>query len=889
MSSAETDMRDRLQQALGDAYVVERELGGGGMSRVFVAEESALGRQVVVKVLRPELAEGLSAERFKREVRLAARLQHPHIVPLLAAGALPGGVLYYTMPYIEGDSLRARLEREGALPIATATRVARDIASALSYAHRQAVVHRDIKPENVLLSDGPAMVADFGIAKAISLSAADAADGDVRRSSTLTAAGTSLGTPAYMAPEQAAGDVVDHRADLYALGVVAYEMLAGRPPFDGRTAQQLLAAHATESPEPIGRRRPAVPPALGALVMRLLEKQPGDRPQTADEVLRALDTVTDTAATDARDTPVPMRRRVPTWALGVAAAAIAGAALGAAVARARKPPVVPIAAAILAPPGHELRPDASLALSPDGSRLAFVAADERGAVAIWIRALGKSEADRIDGTDGGSGPFWSPNGTSLGFFAAGQLRVLDLRAGTRRALCPAPRPGGGTWTSTGTIVYSPDFLSVPLFKVSAEGGACTQLTKYRPGDFDHRRPVALPDGRHVLFSSFRANAALVVDLETGEITEVRRPGNEAQFAPPNWLLFRDNSSTQFSPIYAQRFDLRALRPIGEPRVVLDRASGIGGLSRFAATERAFVALRPSASRVSLVRVDEHSAIVDSVVAPADAGPLASSANVAPSHDNRRIAFGGMGLWLHDRDRSVATRVRAETMPGQGILDPAWDPADSLIAYSTVYQGPIMLRLYHVATGTSDSLFASGRRNIRTPNWSPDGRTIAYQLSAGDTVPRDEIWLYNLADRRASRAWDSAANLASPRWSPDGAWMAYVSTETGAPEVYLRPMSGRGVAVPVSTSGGEAPRWRADGRALYYRAPDGAIMAVDVRLGAVTAALSQPHVAVASPPFTQTVRGFDVTPDGKQFIGIGRSERPVFTLLFDWPAQLLDAK
>ena len=302
------DVHDRLQRALGAAYTVERELGGGGMSRVFVADEAALGRKVVVKVLRPDLAEGLSSERFKREVRLAARLQHPHVVPLLASGELDGGVLYYTMPFVEGESVRARLDRDGALPVADVVRILRDAASALAYAHANGIVHRDVKPENILLSHGGAMVADFGIAKAISASIApDGADA-ARRSSTLTAAGTSLGTPAYMSPEQASGDVVDHRADLYALGVVAYEILAGRPPFEGRSAQQLLAAHATQAPEPIQRRRATVPDALGALVMRLLEKHPADRPQSATEVIAALDGVAATPRTAVTPDALPLGR-----------------------------------------------------------------------------------------------------------------------------------------------------------------------------------------------------------------------------------------------------------------------------------------------------------------------------------------------------------------------------------------------------------------------------------------------------------------------------------------------------------------------------------------------------------------------------------------------------
>ena len=268
-----TDLRGQLQEQLGDAYTLGRELGAGGMSRVFVADDNTLGRAVVVKVLRPDLAEGLSAERFKREIRLAASLQHPHIVPLLTAGELTQegtrSLLYYLMPLVEGESLRDRLTREGSLPIGDIVRLLRDVTSALVYAHRHSIIHRDIKPENILLAEGVAVVADFGIAKAIEAARKDDGSDDGQHASTLTQRGTSIGTPAYMAPEQAVGDAVNHRADLYALGVVAYETLAGRPPFDGRTAQHVLAAHATETPEPIERRRHTVPQGLSALVMQL--------------------------------------------------------------------------------------------------------------------------------------------------------------------------------------------------------------------------------------------------------------------------------------------------------------------------------------------------------------------------------------------------------------------------------------------------------------------------------------------------------------------------------------------------------------------------------------------------------------------------------------------
>ena len=543
-------------------------------------------------------------------------------------------------------------------------------------------------------------------------------------------------------------------------------------------------------------------------------------------------------------------------------------------------------ATLTAPTDHELRTDGSFALSADGARLAFAAADARGATAIWIRPLDEITATRVDGTEGGTGPFWSPDGSSLGFFSGGQLRVADLRSGTRRTLCPALRPGGGTWSSSGIIVYGPDFIAQPLFKVAAAGGACTQLTRYRPGDFDHRRPTALPDGRRVLFSSFRANVAFVADIATGEVTEVRRPGNEAQFAPPHWLLFRDPSGPhgQTGPIFAQRLDMKSLQPVGDPRIVIDRTIGLGALYRYSATSRALVAVRPITKPLALLSVNRQSSVVDSLIVPSGAGPLVSSANLGISRDEKSIAFGGLGMWLHARDRNVVTRVPVETEPGQGILDPAWSPGDSLIAYATVFRGPLMLRVYHVATGRSDSLFSPGRRNVRAPDWSPDGGRIAFVFAAGDTLPHDEIWMYSMAERRATRLFGGRGNLSSPRWSPDNRWMSYVSDASGAPEVYVRRVDGTGVEVPVSTTGGNFPRWRGDGRELYYRAPDGAVMAVSVQLGDA-AVLSKPRVVVSSPPFNTTARDVAVASDGGLFIGYGREEPPVFTLMLDWAARL----
>ena len=310
------DLREQLQRTLGDAYRVERELGGGGMSRVFVAQETALGRTVVVKVLHPEMAAAVSIERFRREIRVSAQLQHPHIVPVLTAGE-SGGLPYYTMPYVEGQTLRARLMSGGQLPVRTATLLLREIASALAYSHSHGVVHRDIKPENILISAGSAMVTDFGVAKALAASTVQTTDA-------LTSAGIALGTPAYMAPEQITADqTADARADLYAFGVVAYEMLTGSPPFAASSPQSLIAAHLTMQPESIDRRRSDIPPALGALVMHCLEKRPSDRPQSGAELAEALGKI----LSGEHDGVVQERRPGDARRMGAIIAVVAGIAI----------------------------------------------------------------------------------------------------------------------------------------------------------------------------------------------------------------------------------------------------------------------------------------------------------------------------------------------------------------------------------------------------------------------------------------------------------------------------------------------------------------------------------------------------------------------------------
>lgn len=320
------DYRAEMQAALGGGFVIERELEGAGTSHVFVAEELALGRRVVVKMLPKKLTSGVNAERFQREIAVAARLQHPHLVPLLTAGVVTSaGVPWFSMPYVEGESLRELLMRRGALSVLTAARLMREMASALAYAHGRGIVHRDIKPENVLLSDGVAMITDFGVAMAVDT--AIAADGKGGRR--LTGAGVSLGTPAYSAPEQiSSAGTVDARADVYSLGCVSYELLTGSPPFSGRSLRDLLNAHINERPAPLDHARAGLPPAIAQIVMRCLEKDPAKRPESASEIVRVIDGLTLTSLTETAESPTVSNDRVRTGSTPVAPAAVEAVSRG---------------------------------------------------------------------------------------------------------------------------------------------------------------------------------------------------------------------------------------------------------------------------------------------------------------------------------------------------------------------------------------------------------------------------------------------------------------------------------------------------------------------------------------------------------------------------------
>ena len=469
------ELLTRLQSALSDKYRLEREIGAGGMATVYVAHDIRHDRRVALKVLRPELAAVIGAERFLAEIRLTANLQHSHILPLFDSGAADS-YLFYVMPYVQGETLRDRITREKQLPVADAIRIATEIASALDYAHRSGVVHRDIKPENILLHDGQALVADFGIALAASKASG----------ARMTETGMSLGTPHYMSPEQAMGErEITARSDVYALGAVLYEMLTGDPPFTGSTAQAVVARVVTESPRPLTAQRHTIPPHVEAAVLTALEKLPADRFATAAQFAEALGnrgyaSVTATAASPAAPRPRPRGRDpVVLVAVGLAVAATAAALWG--WLRPGPEPVLNRYSLFLRP-SEALQPSVNgsinVAISGDGRRVAYVGPGEGGG-RIWLRDHDKLRPTPIGGTEGGTSPFFSPDGRSLGFLVGGRtVRVLSLGGGPAITLSDSINSSGGDWGVDGYVYIEVDSglarirstggLPEPVYRMSAQ-------------------------------------------------------------------------------------------------------------------------------------------------------------------------------------------------------------------------------------------------------------------------------------------------------------------------------------------------------------------------------------------------------------------------------------
>ncbi|HEY7893470.1 MAG TPA: protein kinase [Gemmatimonadaceae bacterium] len=873
-------MTDTLAAALGSSYRIERELGQGGMATVYLAYDLKHERKVAVKVLRPELAAVIGAARFLREIKTIATLQHPHILGLIDSGEVDG-TAYYVMPYVDGESLRDRLRREKQLPVSDAVQIATEVASALDYAHRHGVIHRDIKPENILLHDGSALVADFGIALA-------ASNGGGAR---MTETGMSLGTPHYMAPEQAMGDRdITARVDVYALGATTYEMLVGDPPFTGSTAQAIVAKVMTERPRPIYPQRDTVPPAVEQAVLTALEKLPADRFATAAQFSDALHAPA--AAVSGRRTRAPRggarAGRVPlgdrlrdpvVLALGaVAVAAIIFAVWEHRPLSPNAPPVVRFTIPASPSARNNVLGFNTLNVSPDGRTLLYAAQSSGRHDELVVRSLDDDVPRPLPGTEDAGQPSFSPDGRWIVFVRGNQLYKLSLDGGGPQVLGNAPGSfAGASWSATGVIVVAGNRT---LYEIPEAGGALREFGVRPRGQAFTVAPLVIDSARCIIYAS-QATATpassklAIASLTTGDATVLDLAGIQPLGLIDNDLVY----ATVVGTIMAVPIDLAKRRLLGAPVQLLDNVvvNNSTGLARSAVAHGTL--LYQTGTQLSRLVVVGRGDTTRTLLA--DRRDY-SFPRLSP--DGRRLALTiGAGdrrdVWLYDLGAGTLTRL---TSDGTTNERPEWSPDGTRVLYRSdrgartgIYWRPADL------SADATQLNLGGHFDVYEAVMSPDSRYIAFQL---DTLGAD---IYYQAVSGDSAPHPISANPQAleimPRISPNGKWIAFTTDESGRNEVVVQPFPGPGGRVQVSVSGGIEPVWSRDGRRLFYRG-DGLLMAAVIAPGPAFAVVRRDTVMSDTYMFAGNPHAnYDVMPDGTHFIFLQDAESGELVVVSNWDA------
>ncbi|MFN8650270.1 MAG: protein kinase [Gemmatimonadales bacterium] len=891
---------EQLSTALAGRYRIERELGAGGMATVYLASDLRHDRKVALKVLRPELAAVIGAERFLAEIKTTANLQHPHILALFDSGQTGDGrspgFVFYVMPYVEGETLRDRLTREKQLPVDQAVRIAREVADALEYAHRHAVVHRDIKPENILLHDGHALVADFGIA----LAAAHSEGG-----SRMTETGMSLGTPHYMSPEQAMGERdITARSDVYALGCVLYEMLAGEPPFVGPTAQAIVARVMTEEPRSLTLQRKSIPPHVEAAVNMALEKLPADRFASAAAFAAALENGGFTT----------MRSAQPRRALGRGAPG-AGSLLRVILPTAALVALVtfgvtrwlgaPRSAAtglsmhvsIPLPDGHELGASnlTPVAISRDGARIAYIGQKD-GKNRIFVRALEDVAANPLEGSEGGEAPFFSPDGQWVGFFSGGKLRKIAVSGAALQPLADAPFHRGADWGDDGFIYFAPTNIG-GIWRVPEGGGTATQVTVLDTvaGEISHRWPHRIPGTTSLLYAAWTGpgdeeHAVAAQEVESAVHTILVKGADAPRYvAGPGMLLY-----THRGQLYTVPWKPGA-PGIGKsvPAAALERPNdGIGneGSGNFAVSDDGTLVYVSSGGSYNQQRLEWVNRAGDATVVPL---PERAYENVALSPDGSRavvqVREGTTRLWIYDFGRGTWTPLA--TGPGSSQA-PQWTPDGLHIIYRGTRQGTRNLYRLAVDGSSGEERLTTRRGVIQTPtSISGDGRILLHDQGGGPEEPAGAaIWVKRLDDASPPhRLFPLPAEGQDGQISPDGRWVAYQRRVSSRFEVFVGPFAGTGEQRLVSTDGGTEPLWSHDGRELFFQSGT-RMMVVSVSPGATFSA-GTPRL-VHEGRFFKTITGntsYSISKDGSRFLRIQPVDPfPSIThveLVINWFAEL----
>jgi serine/threonine protein kinase len=844
-------------------YEIQSPLGAGGMGEVYRARDTRLERDVAIKVLpASQSSDPNLRQRLDREAKAVSKLSHPNICTLHDIGH-QDGIDFLVMELVEGETLEQRLQK-GALPMDQTLRIGAQVADALAKAHKMGFVHRDLKPANVMLTRTGAKLMDFGLAKQSSQAPWTAALTEMTMEhARLTSEGMIVGTFQYMAPEQLEGKDADHRADIFALGELIYEMATGKPAFVARSRASLIAAILTTEPAPMEALQPMMPAALGRVVKRCLAKDPDERWQSASDLAAELQWIADAGSQSnqpARAAVTPTKTFPLAWILaGVFLMLALAAGISWWTTTHKRPAAMYFHAAIPFAPND-------VALSMDGRALAMVGyTASSNDYMLWVYEVGSRRTTPLEGTHGANYPFWSPDGKSLGFFADGKLKKIEVSGGQVQVLSDAPNGRGGAWNSEGIIIYSPDALG-PLMRIPSSGGTALAASTVDAArsEVGHRWPDFLPDGKHFLYlaANFSGrpgiNAIYVGMLDSAEKHFVVSTSANAFYAQPGYLLYMRDKN-----LVAQSFDLKGFALRGEPHTLSDEVLYFPQIYRAAfsvAGPEIMVAQTGRGVYLSQLTWFDRSG-----KSLAISGNPSWYNNVQISPDGKRIATDqtdqdgrNIDVWVQDPARNASTRLTFDP-----ALDttPAWSPDGKQLVLSS--NRSLDFRLYVKnadGSGTEQEIAEAGKSAFNSLDWSHDGKYILVRRS-------NELWYLTLADHTQKplvQGWV----VRGAQFSPDDKWVAYTSNESGSTEIYVAPFPGGNGKWQVSHGGGTEPRWRKDGKELFFMSPDSKIMAVPVSSGASfesgsPVVLFQTHRR--QPISSQDTYAYDVSGDGQRFL------------------------
>jgi serine/threonine-protein kinase len=851
----------QLTAALADRYVIDREIGAGGMATVYLARDLKHDRPVALKVLNPELGAILGIERFLAEIRVTANLQHPNLLPLFDSGEA-AGLLFYVMPYVEGESLRVRLDREKQFPVEDAVRISVAVANALDYAHAHGVIHRDLKPENILLQSGQPMIADFGIALAVSKAGGNR----------ITQTGLSLGTPQYMSPEQATGDrVIDGRSDIYSLAAVTYEMLTGEPPHIGNTAQAIIARVLTDRPRPIRATRSAVPENVEETLARALEKLPADRFGTAHEFAASLEGRSPTSGTRAAaSAPAPRRpsrmRDPVVLALGAALVIALGAA-GFALRPGGSPgsPLRPVRFVVFA--GDSVHPVSGFpwpaAISPDGGTIVFSALRPPKDQMFYVLRTDQLEAQPVPGTEGAFQPIFSPDGQWLEFEVTGKERKVRLDGSAPVNISGGGAANGADWTSRNELILGSQGSMSGLSRVNAAGGELSVLTHpdSAHGEFNHLWPIAFPSGKTVAFvlwyGELSASQLALVSVDDGKVAHLGLKGVRPLGVLDDRLVYLQADGA----VMAVAIDERGKRAVGNPVPVHDPVtvlSGNNGNSDVFLSKGGALIIARGADMGELGWFDRDRTFH---AITKDPRPFAEP-RISP--DGKKIAVliqagQQIDLWIDDLPTSTLSRITS--MGSVSCAEWRPDGKDLFIVnarsefYLQAAQGGTPPR----PVGKMSDLATCG-------TMSPDGRSMVVEALIQNTW---DLWTVSRDSGVASKAYvTSPATDWGGRFSPDGKWIVFSSDETASHEVYVRSFPDPSAKVQISAGGGATPTWSRDGKRITYAVGDAIVRARTA--GPPSFQVLSRDTLLASGAglgFGAGAANYDLSADGNRILGI----------------------